>query len=105
MQGFFIIRFVHQSKTMNYNKQLNRIIKNALKEDVGEGDHSTLSCIEASARGRAVLKVKETGIIAGIDVARKIFEFIEPDVEFAALKVDGENMIVGDIAFEVDASV
>jgi nicotinate-nucleotide pyrophosphorylase (carboxylating) len=90
---------------MNFKKQLNRIIKNALREDVGEGDHSTISCIDPSERGRAILKVKETGIIAGIDVARQIFEYIEEDAEFAALKVDGENMMPGEVAFEVDATV
>ena len=90
---------------MNYKKQFERIIKNALSEDVGEGDHSTLGCIPAKARGRAILKIKEEGILAGVDVARKIFEYIEPGVEFAALKIDGEAMHPGETAFEIEGRI
>ena len=55
--------------TMNYKEQLNLLIKNALEEDIGDGDHSTLSCIDTDANGKAILKIKEQGILAGIDVA------------------------------------
>jgi len=81
------------------------LVDAALKEDVGSGDHSTLSCIPASKQGKAILKIKEEGILAGIEVAKKIFNLIEPGCEFVAVKKDGDKMQVGDIAFEITASV
>ena len=90
---------------MNYNEQLNTLIKNALAEDIGDGDHSTLSSIEKGVKGKAVLKIKEAGIIAGIVVAEKIFQFVQPDIVFVSYKKDGEPMKYGDIAFTVEADV
>lgn len=77
----------------------------ALKEDVGAGDFSSLASIDADARGLAVLKIKEAGIIAGITLAEEIFRFLEPDVTFTAFKKDGDRVAVGEVAFEVAASV
>ena len=77
----------------------------ALKEDVGAGDYSSLASIAADARGLAVLKIKEVGIIAGISLAEQIFRFLEPDVTFTAFKKDGDRVHVGEVAFEVAASV
>ncbi len=90
---------------MDYNDQLNLLIKNALAEDIGDGDHSTLSSIDAAAQGRAVLKVKEAGIIAGVQVAEKIFRYMQPDIVFTAFLNDGDAMQYGDTAFEVKARV
>jgi nicotinate-nucleotide pyrophosphorylase (carboxylating) len=90
---------------MNYNEQLSLLIKNALAEDIGDGDHSTLASIDAAAIGKAILKIKDTGILAGVEVAEKIFRYIQPDVIFSAFKNDGETMQFGDIAFEVEARV
>ena len=90
---------------MNYNEQLNTLIKNALAEDIGDGDHSTLSSIEKGVKGKAVLKIKEAGIIAGIVAAEKIFQFVQPDIVFVSYKKDGEPMKYGDIAFTVEADV
>jgi nicotinate-nucleotide pyrophosphorylase (carboxylating) len=90
---------------MNYNEQLSLLIKNALAEDIGDGDHSTLASIDAAANGKAILKIKDTGILAGVEVAEKIFRYIQPDVIFSAFKNDGETMQFGDIAFEVEARV
>ena len=87
------------------SEQLNHLIKNALAEDIGDGDHSTLSCIDPKAEGKAVLKIKEDGILAGVDVAEKIFRFMQPDIIFTAFKKDGEPMKFGEIAFEVEAKV
>jgi nicotinate-nucleotide pyrophosphorylase (carboxylating) len=86
-------------------EQLNFLIKNALAEDIGDGDHSTLSSIDAGAKGKAILKVKEDGILAGMEVAETIFRFMQPDVIFTSLKKDGEQMKYGEIAFEVEALV
>ena len=77
----------------------------ALGEDVGEGDHSSLACISSAARGSAVLKIKESGIIAGIALAEQIFYFLEPGVQFTIYKKDGERVNSGEVAFEVNASV
>lgn len=90
---------------MNYKEQLDLLIKNALGEDLGDGDHSTLSCIDAGARGKAILKIKEAGIVAGIKVAETIFMYVEPEVAFTAYKKDGNIMHFGEIAFEVEAKV
>jgi nicotinate-nucleotide pyrophosphorylase (carboxylating) len=90
---------------MNKEEQLNFLIKNALLEDIGDGDHSTLSTISPSAGGKAVLKIKQEGILAGMDVAEKIFRHMQPDIEFIAGKKDGEAMKYGEQAFEVNAKV
>ncbi|MFT4018373.1 MAG: carboxylating nicotinate-nucleotide diphosphorylase [Agriterribacter sp.] len=88
-----------------YEQALHKLIKNALEEDIGDGDHSTLSCISPDAKGKAVLKIKEDGILAGVEVAEKIFRFMEPEVTFTAYKKDGDTMKFGEIAFEVEAKV
>jgi nicotinate-nucleotide pyrophosphorylase (carboxylating) len=90
---------------MSFENQLYHLVDEALKEDVGDGDHSTLSCISADARGKAVLKVKQDGILAGMVVAKKIFEYKEPGSVFSAYKKDGDKLIFGEMAFEVEASV
>ena len=56
---------------MNFDEQLDHLIDAALKEDIGEGDHSTLSCIPAGAKGKALLKIKEDGVLAGMNVAER----------------------------------
>lgn len=88
---------------MNYKEQLDLLIKNALEEDIGDGDHSTLCCIDTDAK--AILKIKEEGILAGIEVAEAIFKYVEPDILFTANKKDGDTMQVREIAFEVQAKV
>jgi nicotinate-nucleotide pyrophosphorylase (carboxylating) len=90
---------------MNYKELLDFLIKNALEEDIGDGDHSTLCCIDADAKGKAILKIKEEGILAGIEVAEIIFKYVEPAVLFTAYKKDGDKMQFGEIAFEVQAKV
>ena len=90
---------------MNFDEQLKHLVDEALKEDVGEGDHSTLSCIPATTKGKAILKIKQDGILAGMDVARKIFQYKEAPSVFMAYKKDGDSMSVGEKAFELEASV
>jgi nicotinate-nucleotide pyrophosphorylase (carboxylating) len=84
---------------------LEHLIDEALKEDIGEGDHSTLASIPADARGKAVLKIKEQGVLAGIGVAEKIFNYKEPQSVFTRKKHDGDSMQPGEIAFEVETLV
>ena len=90
---------------MTFTEKLNHLVDEALKEDIGDGDHSTLSGIAADARGKAVLKIKQDGILAGIEVAEKIFRYKEPDIVFTPYKKDGDEMKFGEKAFEVEAQV
>ena len=90
---------------MKYDEQLQHLIKNALAEDIGDGDHSTLSSIDANAKGKVILKIKEDGILAGVEVAKKIFTYVQPNILFTAYKKDGDQMKVGEIAFDVEANV
>ncbi len=90
---------------MNFDQQLNVLIKNALAEDIGDGDHSTISSIAPEVEGKAVLKIKEDGVLAGMEVAEKIFSYMQPGIVFTAHKKDGEAMRHGEIAFEVKAKV
>jgi nicotinate-nucleotide pyrophosphorylase (carboxylating) len=84
---------------------IQEFITQALHEDIREGDHSTLSSIDADAQGSAVLKVKENGIIAGLAIAEKIFKQVEPNCTITFTKIDGDAVVYGDIAFTVHASV
>ena len=90
---------------MNFDTQLHYLVDQALNEDIGEGDHSTLSCIPPDARGKAVLKIKQDGILAGMEIAKKIFDYKESGSVFTAYKKDGDKMIFGEKAFEVETSV
>jgi len=90
---------------MKYNAAFYHFVDEALKEDVGDGDHSTLSSIPADARGKAVLKIKQQGILAGREVAEKIFLYKDTAAVFNAYKHDGDEMKPGELAFEVEASV
>ncbi len=90
---------------MHFNEQLARLVNAALQEDVGDGDHSTLSCIPANAKGKAILKIKQDGILAGVEVAKKIFHLVDHAAVFNQLKSDGDFMKVGELAFEVEAHV
>jgi len=90
---------------MNFEERLRKLTAHALEEDEGSGDHSTLSCIPQGKKGRAVLLIKQDGILAGIDVAEKIFRYKEPVCEFKPFKKDGDKMKAGEKGFEVSASV
>ena len=89
----------------DFDSSLYRLVDHALQEDVGDGDHSTLSCIPADVKGKAVLKIKQDGILAGVDVAEKIFRYKKPNCIFTKKKNDGEEMKFGDVAFEVETFV
>jgi nicotinate-nucleotide pyrophosphorylase (carboxylating) len=90
---------------MSFDEQLLLMIEAAFAEDIGDGDHSALSSIPADARGKAVLKIKQDGILAGMDVAEKIFRYREPNIIFTPFKKDGDEMKIGENAFEVSAHV
>ena len=70
----------------DYREQLRRLIDDALSEDLGDGDHSTLSCISSDAKGQAVLKIRQDAVLAGLEIAREIFLYKEPSSKFIAFK-------------------
>ncbi|MBL7826026.1 MAG: carboxylating nicotinate-nucleotide diphosphorylase [Saprospiraceae bacterium] len=82
---------------------LHDFITAGLYEDIHDGDHTSLATIPAGVRGKAVLKVKDYGIIAGIELAEKIFKHIDPSAKFTVHKADGSDMLYGQTAFEVEA--
>jgi len=83
----------------------DEFIDNALKEDIGDGDHTSLACIPENALGKAHLLVKEAGIISGIIVAYRIFRKLDPDVKFDIFIEDGSAVSPSDIAFVVEGRV
>ena len=79
-------------------------IQNALQEDIGAGDHTSLACVPASAQGKARLLVKEAGILAGVELAKEIFHIVDPKLEMEVVIPDGSKVSVGDEAFYVSGS-
>ena len=80
---------------------ISELIELAIREDIGDGDHSALSCIPENANGKGKLLVKENGILAGIEVAKEVFRQVDNSIELDILMQDGDSMKVGDIAFYV----
>ncbi len=84
-----------------FEKELSIIIANAIREDVGDGDHSSLACIPYDAVGEAKLLVKDEGIIAGVEFAKQVFDFVDSTLEVEVLIHDGSKVKYGDIVFYV----
>ena len=84
-----------------FHKEIDLIIANAIREDIGEGDHSSLACISEDARGSAKLLVKDTGVIAGIDFAKQVFNFVDPGLKLDIKMEDGDAVKYGDVCFYV----
>ncbi|MEL1244460.1 carboxylating nicotinate-nucleotide diphosphorylase [Flavobacterium sp. DGU11] len=89
---------------IQFQNELDLIIANAIREDVGPGDYSSLACIPASATGRAKLIVKDNGILAGVDFAQQVFKYVDPSLEIEVFIEDGMPVKYGDIAFHVSGS-
>jgi len=83
---------------------LSELIKQTLQEDIGSGDHSSLASIPETAKGKMKLLVKENGIIAGIEVAKEVLRQIDPSISMKCFKNDGDEIILGDIVFELEGS-
>ena len=111
---FFYSKFTYcelnqtQKKTdiCSYFPKLNLMniedfIVSALREDIGSGDHTALACLDANSHGTAQLIVKDTGIVAGIELAEQIFKIVDPALTFNKLIEDGASIKYGDIAFTV----
>jgi nicotinate-nucleotide pyrophosphorylase (carboxylating) len=83
------------------NQLIDELIRLSFAEDIGDGDHTTLSCIPADAIGRQQLIVKEAGILAGVDIARRVFAAFDPDLKMEVFITDGTEVKPGDVAFIV----
>jgi nicotinate-nucleotide pyrophosphorylase (carboxylating) len=99
---------------MKYNNsELNLPMTNDFKqlislwfaEDIGDGDHTTLSCIPSTAVGKSRLIIKENGVLAGVTIAAEVFKFFDPELKMTVFIQDGAEVRVGDIAFEVEGKV
>ena len=89
---------------VQFQAEIDRIIRTALQEDIGEGDHSSLACIPAEAGGRVKLLVKDEGVLAGVDFAQQVFARMDADIQFEVLLKDGAQVKYGDIAFYAEGS-
>ena len=87
-----------------FEKEIELIIKNAIREDVGDGDHSSLACIPSDAIGKAKLLVKDKGILAGVKFAERVFSYIDKDLKLDLQMKDGERIKRGDVVFHVEGS-
>ena len=87
-----------------FDHEIQLIISNAIREDVGDGDHSSLACIPESAVGKAKLLVKDEGVIAGVEFAKAVFHYVDKDLKVETLISDGEKVSHGDIVFYVEGS-
>jgi nicotinate-nucleotide pyrophosphorylase (carboxylating) len=83
---------------------VQEIIANALREDIGDGDHSTLACVPENATGKAQLLIKDNGVLAGVELAVKIFKQFDPSLKVTVFKKDGDVVTNGEIAFTVEGS-
>ncbi len=86
------------------DKEIEEFIKLAIEEDIKEGDHSSLACIPDTETGKAKLLVKQEGILAGVELAEKIFHYFDKDSSLEILMKDGDEMKYGDIAFYVSGN-
>lgn len=84
-----------------FQKELDLIIKNAIREDIGDGDHTSLSCIPAQAEGKAKLLVKDSGVIAGVEFAKQVFNYVDADLKVQTFMNDGDQVKLGDVVFHV----
>lgn len=87
-----------------FQNELKLIIENGIREDVGDGDHSSLACIPADAQGKAKLLVKQDGIIAGVEFAKMIFNYVDSNLQIETFIQDGKPVKYGDVVFHVTGS-
>ena len=87
------------------DKLIDDLIKLAFAEDIGDGDHTTLCCIPADEMGKSKLLIKEAGVLAGVDMARRIFSAFDPELKMTVYIEDGAEVKPGDIAFVVEGKV
>ncbi len=84
-----------------FKEEIKGIISNAIREDAGDGDHSSLACIPKEAKGKAKLLVKDEGVLAGVEFAKEVFAYVDDNLKVQTLIEDGSEVKYGDIAFYV----
>src|SRR6478609_7756589 len=89
---------------IQFQKELQIIIENSIREDVGPGDYSSLACIPETAQGKAKLLVKEDGIIAGVEFAKMVFNYVDSNLKVETFINDGNPVKVGDVILNVSGS-
>ena len=87
------------------DKLIDDLIKLAFAEDIGDGDHTTLCCIPATEMGKSQLIIKEDGVLAGVEMARRVFKAFDPELKMTVFIEDGAEVKKGDIAFVVEGKV
>lgn len=87
-----------------FQNELQLIIQNAIREDVGDGDHSSLACIPADVKGKAKLLVKDSGVIAGVEFAKMVFNYVDKNLKVETFINDGNAVNHGDVVFHVSGS-
>lgn len=97
----FLVKMISEAQFQN---ELELLIANAIREDVGDGDHSSLACIPARAQGKAKLLVKDNGIIAGVAFAKMIFNYVDSNLKIETFIEDGAPVKFGDVVFHVSGS-
>lgn len=97
----FLVKMISEAQFQN---ELELLIANAIREDVGDGDHSSLACIPATAQGKAKLLVKDNGIIAGVAFAKMIFNYVDSNLKVETFIEDGTPVKFGDVVFHVSGS-
>lgn len=85
-----------------FDNEVKMIIANAIREDVGDGDHSSLACIPATARGRAKILVKDKGIIGGVNFAKKVFAYVDKNLRLDVKIEDGSEVTFGDVVMYIE---
>ena len=89
---------------LEFDKEIDLIIANAIREDIGDGDHTSLACIPKTAHGKAKLMVKEAGIIAGVNFAKHVFNYVDSSLSINIIINEGVFVNVGDIVFYVEGA-
>ena len=102
--SYFSYKVTNMITNEQFKNEVQLIIANAVREDVGDGDHSSLACIPPDAVGKAKLIIKDNGIIAGINFAKQVFQYVDPNLKVETLISDGANVKFGEIAFYVEGS-
>ena len=102
--SYFSYKVTNMITNEQFKNEVRIIIENAVREDVGEGDYSSLACIPSNATGKAKLLIKDNGIIAGVNFAKQVFHYVDSNLVVETLINDGDSVKFGDIAFYVEGS-
>ena len=102
--SYFSYKVTNMITNEQFKNEVQLIIANAIREDVGDGDYSSLACIPVDAVGKAELLIKDNGVIAGVNFAKQVFHYVDPNLKVETLINDGSEVKFGDIAFIVEGS-